>query len=84
VGRERAHQNGVAIRLRLRNRFGADVAAGARTIVDDELLTHVFRQPLRKDAADDVGSTPRRERDDHPKRLGRVDLGERRARSVAS
>jgi hypothetical protein len=30
--------------------FGADVAAGARPVVDDELLAQAFREPLRDQA----------------------------------
>ena len=58
VGGERAHQDRVAIALRLRDRFGADVAARARAVVDDHLLPKLFRQPLRKDAADESAAPP--------------------------
>jgi hypothetical protein len=45
----------VAIRLCPHDRFGANVAAGARAILDDELLTEPFRQMLTDQARDDVG-----------------------------
>ena len=35
-------------------RFGADIVARARLILDDELLAQPFRQPLRHDARRDV------------------------------
>jgi hypothetical protein len=40
--------------------FGADIAGGARPVVNDELLTEALRQRLRDQPRDDVGRYPRR------------------------
>src|SRR5262249_36813079 len=49
------HEERVAVRRCLHHRLGADVAAGARPVVDEELLTKTLRQPLAEEPRDDVG-----------------------------
>jgi hypothetical protein len=49
----------VAVRGRANDRFGADIAASARPVIDDELLTKSLRQPLTDQACDDVNSRRR-------------------------
>ena len=44
----------------MRDHLGADVAGGARTIVDDELLPEPLRRRLRNEARDDVWRQTRR------------------------
>ena len=48
-------QQRVAIRGRLGDRLGADVAAGAGAVLNDELLAEAIRQPLPHQARLDVG-----------------------------
>ena len=48
-------QQRIAIRGRPRDRLGADVAAGAGAVLDDELLAEAVRQPLTHQARLDVG-----------------------------
>ena len=45
----------IAIRRRAHDRLGADIAAGARPVLDNELLAEPLRQPLTHQARDDVG-----------------------------
>jgi len=58
IDRVRGHdlQQRIAIRGCLRDRLGADVAARAGAILDDELLAEAVRQPLTHQARLDVGS----------------------------
>jgi hypothetical protein len=58
IDRIRGHnlQQRVAICGRLRDRLGADVAAGAGAVLNDELLAEALRQPLTHQARLDVGS----------------------------
>jgi len=42
------HQQRVAVRCRARRRLGADIAGGARLVLDDELLAEPLGQPLRR------------------------------------
>ena len=44
----------MAVRGRLNYRLGADIAAPARPVVDDERLTEPFREPLTHQAREDV------------------------------
>ena len=50
--------------MRPHDRLGADIAARARSIVDDELLAKLFRQELGDQTRDDVGRAARRLADD--------------------
>ena len=45
----------IAVRRRTHDRLGGDIAAGARPVLDDELLAEPLRQPLTDQARDDVG-----------------------------
>lgn len=51
----RAHQDGVAIRFGAGDTVGADVAAGTRDILDDDLLAKIIGHLLLDDAGDDIG-----------------------------
>src|SRR5262249_16574333 len=44
----------VSVGRRTYNRFGADIAAAARTVLDDERLAEALRQPLTHQTGDDV------------------------------
>ena len=46
----------IAVRRRAHDRLGGDIAAGARPVLDDELLAEPLRQPLTHQARDDVES----------------------------
>src|SRR5262249_60170392 len=59
---------------RSRGRLGADIAAGARAIVEDEWLTQALRQPLRHQASDDVRRTARRKAEYDMHRPRRISL----------
>ena len=49
----------MAVRGRAHDRLGADVAAGARPVLDDEGLAEPLRQPLTHQARHDVGRAAR-------------------------
>ena len=59
-----ARRERVAVRRRAHDRLGGDIAAGARPVVDDELLTEPLRQPLTHQARDDVELAAGRKADD--------------------
>ena len=72
VGRADDEQR-VTVRWCPHDGFGADVAAGPRPVVDDELLAQPFREPLRDEARGDVGRTAGGKADDdahRPRRIG--------------
>src|SRR5262249_5868996 len=52
----------VAVRWRADARLGADIAASARSILNDEWLAEPLRQPLTHRARDDVGRATGRRR----------------------
>src|SRR5215468_6383327 len=56
----------------MNRRFGADVVARARLVLDDELLAQPFRQPLRHDARRDVRAPARGIGHDPTHRPGRI------------
>ena len=63
----------VAVGRGTRDRLGGDVAAGSRTVVDDERLTEPLREPLTYQARRDVRTASGREanNDAHrPRRIG--------------
>ena len=65
-------QQRVAVGRRLRHQFGADDAAGAGLVLDDELLAEPLAEAAQlDDARQDVVQPARRERHDHPHRLVR-------------
>ena len=63
VGRDR-QQDGVAVGLGFRDVFGADIGAGARPVLNDELLAEPLRQMLGGKTPDDVGAAAGRVRYD--------------------
>src|SRR5262249_19803389 len=54
-GHRRDHEQRVAVGGCLHDRLGGDVAAGARPILDDELLAETLRKPLPDQPRDNVG-----------------------------
>ncbi|MNV70589.1 hypothetical protein D3C71_1635630 [compost metagenome] len=72
---QRAHQQGVAVGLRLGDLVGANVARRARAVFHDHGLAQRARQFLRQHAADHIGGAPRRVRHDQADRLVRVGIG---------
>jgi hypothetical protein len=68
--RDRHDAHRVTVGRRLGAHLHPDVASGARAVVRDELHAVRFRQKLRDHAADDVGRSAGRERNDHAHRLG--------------
>jgi hypothetical protein len=71
--RKRGQQQRVAVRRRLSDKFGGDVAARAGPVLDDELLAEPLRQPLRNEARRNIWCNTRRKTDqdaDRPRRIG--------------
>src|SRR5262249_57342561 len=68
------HEQRVAVGGRAYNGLGADVAGTARTVLDDELLAEMLRQPLPYQSGDDVGRAGRPEWHDHAHRSRRISL----------
>ena len=68
------HQQRVAVGRRARDRLGRDVAAGARLVLDDELLGELLGQRLRDQARQDVDRLAGRKTDHHAHRLCRICL----------
>ena len=66
-----ADPDGGAVGRGLGHRVGADVAARARLVVDDERLTELFLQMVGDQAGDHVGRRARAERHDDLHGLGR-------------
>jgi hypothetical protein len=64
----------VAVRGRAHDRLGRDSAAGARPVLDDDLLTEPLRQPLTDQADGNVRPATGRKADDPVHRTCRVDL----------
>ena len=79
VRRDGQHQR-VAVRRRSYDDLGADIAAGARPIVDEEWLPEPLRQPLTDQARDDVGRAAGRNSHDQTHRPRRICLRSRDAR----
>ncbi len=69
-----SHQERIAVGRRVHDRLGADIAAGARAVVDDELVTELVRQPLRNEARRDVDRAGGRSADNQSHRPGRIGL----------
>ena len=53
--RRRGYKERIAIRGRTHDRLGTDIAAGSRSVFDDEWLAETLREPLTHLAGDDVG-----------------------------
>ena len=68
VGRVDQKQR-VAVRRRLGDVLGGDIVAGARLVLDDELLAELLGQPSADDARDDVGRSAGRIADDDAHRM---------------
>ena len=79
IGRDDEEER-IAVRRGVGDDFGADIAGGARPIVDDELLTEAFRHRLRHQARDNVGRQTGRKTDDDVHRPGRIIERRRAAR----
>src|SRR5262245_48304139 len=62
--RPRYEQERIAVRGRVYDRFGCDVGAGACTVLDDELLTEPFRQPLSHKTSENVRRSTGRKTND--------------------
>ena len=69
-----AEQDRVAVRRALRDRAGADRAAGAAAVVDHDRLLERVAQLVGDGAGDDAGAAARRERNDQRDRLCRIIL----------
>ncbi len=69
-------EDGGAIRRRLHDFAGRDVAAGARLVLDDDGLAERFAHVLRQQAGNDVRWPPGREADDEPHGPGAESLRE--------
>src|SRR5262245_12410215 len=81
------HEQRVAVCGRAHDGLGADIAAAARSVLDNELLTEPLRQPLTHQTRDDVGRTGRSERHDdahRPRRIGLRDSDVREGRQRGS
>ena len=76
----RVEQQRVAVRLRGRRGLGAGIGAGAGTVVDDDVLAEPRRELLRQEPRHHVVGRARRERHDHPDRLGGIGLRRGRGR----
>ena len=70
----------IAIGGSTNDRFGGDIGACARPILDDEWLTEPFRQPLTHDAREDVECAARGHPNDDPHRPRRIGLRPSKAR----
>src|SRR5262249_56178541 len=68
------HEQRVAVGGRAYNGLAADVTGTARTVLDDELLAEMLRQPLPYQSGDDVGRASRPEWHDHAHRSRRISL----------
>src|SRR5262245_9063908 len=73
------HEQRVAVRRSTHDRLCADIAAAARSVLDNKLLTEPLRQPLSHQTRDDVGRTGRSERHDDADGPRRVALRPRDA-----
>jgi hypothetical protein len=63
----------VTIRSSARDRFSGEIAARAGPVLNDELLSKTFRQPLTENTCNDVRCTACRKPDDdthRPRRIG--------------
>src|SRR5262249_20888238 len=69
----RDHEERITVRGRAHDRLGADVAARARSVVDDKWLAQPFRQPLAHQARVNVVRAAGSKSDDdahRPRRIG--------------
>ena len=68
------HEQRIAVRLRIHDRLGSNIAAGTWPILDHEGLTETLRQPLSYQARGDVGRAPGGKADDQAHRPCRIAL----------
>src|SRR5262249_15442054 len=66
--RLRAEMERITVGRGLRRGRSADIAAGARTVLDDDVLPPRFGELLREDAPERVDGAAARKRDDHAHR----------------
>src|SRR5439155_20345076 len=78
VGRRRDEQR-VAVGRALRDEIGADIAAGAGLVLDDDRLSQGFRKTRAQSARGEIRDSARRKSDDEPDWFRRV-LSKRRQR----
>src|SRR5579864_8862817 len=71
------HEQRVPVRGRFRDQLGTDAAAGAATIVDDDLLLESLAQELRERSRDNVGGSAGRKWNDEANRLVRISIRNR-------
>src|SRR6185369_11061 len=64
----------IAVRRRVHGDLGAQIAPGARSILDDEWCAKPFRHPLTNQTCDDVAQAGGRKRDNDAYGPGRVGL----------
>src|SRR5258705_11450384 len=74
------HEERVAVRRRIHDRLGADVAAGPGPVLDDELLAKPLGKPLTDQARHDVGTPASGETNDYAHRPRWVGLRPSEAR----
>ncbi len=77
------HQHRVAVRRRLRRAHRADIAAGARHVLDEEILAGLRGKALRDQPREQIGRPARRKTDDHLHRPRRPSVRSGRVRSHA-
>ena len=71
----------MAVRRRTHDSFRADIAPGARSVLNDELMPKARREPLPHEPCDDVRRAAGHSVDDDAHRPRRVGLRARKARS---
>ena len=76
----RDQEQRVAVGRRVHDHLGRDVGAGARAVLDDELLAEPFRQPLPRQPRDDVGRAAGGKANDDAHRPRRIGLRPSEAR----
>src|SRR5215472_14779309 len=65
----------IAIRYRTHDGLRGDIGAGARPVLDNELLAEPLREPLADQASDDVGAPAGGKADDDAHRPPGIGLG---------
>src|SRR5262252_11074004 len=70
----RGQQERIAICGRTHDRFGTNIGARARPVLDNEWLAQPLGQPLTHQTGDEVGVAGGGERHDHPNRARRIGL----------
>src|SRR6266436_312661 len=77
--RRACQEQRVAVRRRLHDRLGTDIAGGTRSVLDDEWLAEALRQPLTHQARDGVSWAAGGKAHNDPHRPRWVDLRPRDA-----